>query len=206
MKNIIEYYKSLNKEVKLQIKTKIAFAFSIFWSIAKILMGIFSSSIFLFASALFTLALCFSKFTCLQGIKKDEKLLTKKYFIFSSMLIIISGVFYAGYSLRLLFGHIPKNYGIIVAITIATFSFYCMVNSIINLFRYKNSSPYYRTLRVISFIAALTDIMLTQMSLLIVCMPEMSQLYNVYFALGIGIITVLLGVINLRHIKLTQGK
>jgi hypothetical protein len=48
--------------------------------------------------------------------------------------------------------------------------------------------------------------MLTQMSLLIVCSPDMSQLYNVYFALAIGVLTGLLGLINLRHIKLTREK
>jgi hypothetical protein len=152
------------------------------------------------------LALCFSKFNCLLGIKKDEKLSSKKYFIIATTLIIVAGIFYSAYSLRLLFGHTPRSYGMIIAITIAAFSFYYMINSIVNLFKYKASTPYYKTLKLISFIAALTDIMLTQMSLLIVCSPEMSQVYNVYFALGIGVLTVLLGIINLRHIKPTKEK
>lgn len=199
MIKVIKRYRKLSVETKTRIKTWISFSLSLFWSLIKIVISIITNSVFLLASAFFTLSLCFSKFTCLRGIKKDPTVIRKRYFLTASILIIFSGIFYANYNVRLLFGETPKSYGLIPAITIATISFYFIVTSIINLIKIKNANVYYRIIKLIAFIGALTDIMLTQMSLLMVEMPTLNQTYNVYFALAIGCLTILIGCINIIY-------
>ena len=65
--------------------------------------------------------MCFSKLFCLLGIKKDKDCSSKFYISLSSFLIIIAGIFYGIYNLRLLNGYIPVNYGLIISIVIALF-------------------------------------------------------------------------------------
>ena len=135
MKKIILKYKNIPSERKIFFKTLCSFLFSFIWSIVKLIMGIFISSLFLLASSLFTLSMCFSKLFCLLGIKKDKDCSSKFYISLSSFLIIIAGIFYGIYNLRLLNGYIPVNYGLIISIVIALFSFIFLINSIVYLIK-----------------------------------------------------------------------
>lgn len=59
----------------------------------------------------------------------------------------------------------------------------------------KYHNIYFDNLKIVSFIGALTDIMLTQMSLLMVEDPNINQLYNVIVALVISLFTIILGLV-----------
>ncbi len=202
MKKIILKYKNIPSERKIFFKTLCSFLFSFIWSIVKLIMGIFISSLFLLASSLFTLSMCFSKLFCLLGIKKDKDCSSKFYISLSSFLIIIAGIFYGIYNLRLLNGYIPVNYGLIISIVIALFSFIFLINSIVYLIKErKKNNFYYKNLRTIAFINALNDLLLTQMTLLMNKMPNMDHSKNIYFALIISIISILLGIILLNKRK-----
>lgn len=193
---IIKQYKELSVEKKLILSTTITFVLTLLWSIGKVIIGFIVSSFFLLASAFFSLTMCFSRYCCLSGIKKDVTMTKKRYISLSSGLIILAGLLYGIYNIRLLFGYMPTNYGLILSIAIATFSFTFLVSSIINLIKYrKYHNIYFDNLKIVSFIGALTDIMLTQMSLLMVEDPNINQLYNVIVALVISLFTIILGLV-----------
>lgn len=76
----------------------------------------------------------------------------------------------------------------------------------------KNTNIYIRNLSVISFCSALVSIMLTQMSLIMANNPNADQKYNLYFALGISVFTIIIGIAVLiknlffRKAVITEGK
>lgn len=191
IKTIKRYY-DMEKEKRVIINTYIALGFGFFWTFSKIIISILTKSIFLFSLALFSIFLIFSRLFLIIGIKKDKM----KYHLISSIFICILGIIYSGYNIRFLFGDLPTNYGMVISLAIAVVSFASLVLSIINIVKFKKSNQYLKLLKLISLIIALTDIMLTQMSLLMWQMPELSQVYNAYFAIAIGIITFIIGIIN----------
>lgn len=168
-----------------------------FWFAIKLSLGLSASSVFLVSSAIFTFALALSKVTCFIGRKKDER----KWLAFSSLLIVLAGMSYAGYNVRLLMGFHPQDFGLITAIGIATLSFFLLVRSIVELVKARKSDEYEKNIKIIAFISALANIMLTQLSILAVEMPQMDQTYNVYFALGIGVFTIILGIWRMIRAK-----
>lgn len=196
---IIKAYQSLSKESRKVVMTFLAFLCSIIWSLIKLFLGIYESSGFLIASSIFTMCLAISKLFCLIGITKHQTNYVFLIHIMSSVLIIIGGIFYGFYNTRLLFGESTTNYGLIPSITIATVSFFLFIKSIVYLFKDKKHNVYHRNLRVIAFIGGLMDIVLTQFALLAVQLPDMDQKYNLYMALGVAVITIILGIYCLLH-------
>lgn len=186
----------MTSDEKLNQTTKLTVAASLFWFAVKLVLGIVALSSFLIASALFTFALSLSKLFCLFGIAKDEKAERKVYAVTTFVFVALAGLFYCIYNVRLLYGFKPTDFGLIPAIAIAAVSFYLFVKSIVNLVRYRKRNIYYKSLKLIAFIGALTNILLTQTSLLMVEMPEMNQIYNVYGALGIGAFAFIASIVN----------
>lgn len=192
--NLYDKYKSLPKEKRDVVNVTLTFSFGILWSVVKLLLGIYQNSGFLMASAFFTMSLAVSKLFCLIGITKHQKQYVKFTHILSSVFIVLGGAFYGVYNLRLVNGHAAANYGLIPSITIATVSFTLFVKAVVVLFRDKKKDDYHRNLRILSLIGGCVDLVLTQMSLLAVEIPEMDQVYNFYIAFGVAIMTVALGI------------
>ncbi len=192
--NLYQKYKNLPKEKRSIVNIILIFSFGICWSVIKLLMGVYQNSNFLIVSALFTMCLALSKLCCLIGIVKHREKYVRITHVLSSLLIVFGGVFYGLYNLRLLNGQTAANYGLIPSITIATVSFTLFIKSVVVLFRDKRRDDYHRNLRILSFISACVDIVLTQMSLLAVQAPEMDPVYNFYIAIGVAIMTVGLGI------------
>lgn len=190
---MLKKYFHSSKDQKKLINIFVAFIASILWSMAKIIFGIVDNSAFLIASAIFTICLAISKLLCLVGIVKYETNYVIIHVI-SSLLIVGAGVFYGLYNTRLLYVNSMPNYGTIIAITIAAISFFLFVKAIVNLIKDKKRDDYNRNLRVIALVGGSMDIVLTQMCLLAVELPEMNPRYNLYIALGISIITMILGI------------
>jgi len=194
--NIFQIYSLKSREEKKRITSVLTGIINFTWGLVQVGMGIFLPSLFLVFAGLFSIVIGFAKTTCLIGLKKgdDQK---KKYVIIAHALIILAGVFYCWYNVRLLFGYKPTDFGLIPSITIALVATTTVTLAIINLVQFWKGNAYYKTICLVSLITALTNVMLTQMSLLMVEMPEMDQRFNVYFALGIGVFAMVTGVLNL---------
>lgn len=193
MIRFIRFYRSLDQRKKVIYKTASLLILAFFWAALKMAVSAYEKSLFLFLSALFSFFLIASKSFALVGFIKDKDAASKKYAIASSAFLSLSGVFYAAFNLRLAFGYFPNDYGNILSISIALGSFLMIVLSIVGLAKKKGKNVYLRILNWISFASALTDLMLTQMALLMFTSPEMDQIYNLYFALGIGLFAFFLG-------------
>jgi hypothetical protein len=169
---------------------------SYIWSSVKFILGILARSLFLIASSLFTFCLAFSKHLITLGTKFGLE--EKKIVIISSLLIMATGVFYSFYNLRLLYGYQTSSYSLIIALTIASVSFFLLIRSIVLLIRYIKGSPsgVQRTYIFTTLISSLMNIVLTQMSLLSLY-QDIDLKYNFYFAILIGLITIILGILNL---------
>lgn len=197
--NIFKRYKQLSKEKRSVVNTFLVFCASMVWSLIKVILGIFEHSRFLIASSLFTMCLALSKGLCLIGITKHQTKYVRKTHIWSSLLIIFGGVFYGLYNTRLLSMESYVSYGLIPSIAIATVSFFLLVKAIVYLFKDRKNDEYHRNLRVIAVIGGFMDIVLTQMCLLAVKLPNMEQVYNSYIALGVSTLTVILGLFCLIY-------
>lgn len=197
--NIFKQYKQLSKEKRSVVNTFLVFCASMAWSLIKIILGICEHSKFLIASSLFTMCLALAKGLCLIGIIKHQKQYVIKTHVWSSLLIIFGGVFYGLYNTRLLNSNSSVNYGLIPSIAIAAVSFFLLIKAIVYLFKDRKRDDYHRNLRVIAVIGGLMDIVLTQMCLLAVNMPDMNQVYNSYIALGVSTLTVILGLFCLIY-------
>lgn len=203
--NIIHKYKNLEKDKRNTINVSITFIISIGWSLIKLVLGIYENSRFLIASSFFTMALALSKLMCLLGIIKHKEKYNKSLHIISCILIILSGIFYGLYNMRLIFGISAANYGLIPSITIATISFFLFIKSLIFLIKDRNRDIYHSILKIIALISGSVDIVLTQMSLLAVEMPEMNPQYNCYLALAVAVLTIGCGIYCLT-LKNTNNK
>lgn len=190
--NLIKNYYALDKTTRQKISIIITFVASILWSSVKLIFGFIENSVFLIASSIFTGCLAISKLLCLIGIIKHKKEY-KVTHIISSIMIILSGMAYCIYNIRLLMDNSIPNYGLIPSIAIAAVSFFLFVKAIVFLFKDRINDDYNRNLRVIAVISGAMDIVLTQMCLLAVEMPQMNQRYNSYLALGLSTITCMLG-------------
>lgn len=192
--NLYQKYKNLPKEKRGVVNVTLTFSCGMAWSVIKLLLGIYQNSGFLMASAFFTMSLSVSKMFCLVGIIKHQKRYVRWTHVLSSLFIVLGGVFYGMYNLRLVNGHTAANYGLIPSIAIATVSFTLFVKAVVVLFRDKKQDDYHRNLRILSLIGGCVDLVLTQMSLLAVESPEMDPSYNFYIAFGVAILTVGLGI------------
>ena len=195
---LIEIYKLKSTNERRIINAFVSFCCGLIWAIIQFVIFLITKSFFLFSSSLFSLSLSLARLLSIIGYKKEENDKDKSYLVLSSIFIITGGIFYSSYSLRLLFGETPTDFGLIPSITIALFSFIFIINSITTLIKdRKNKNKYIKNIKIISFITSLVNIMLTQMSLLMVQSPNMDQKYNLYFALIIGAIAIILGIYSL---------
>lgn len=192
--NLLKKYFSFSKEKRNLVNVAVVFCASVLWSAIKMVLGILENSKFLVASSFFTLSLAFSKFFCLIGITKHQKQYVRTVHVSSSVLIVLGGIFYGLYNVRLVYGEQCAQYGLIPSITIAAVSFFLFIKSVVFLFKDKKADDYHRNLRILAFISGCVDIVLTQMSILAVEMPDMDPVYNSYIALGVSVLAVVLGV------------
>lgn len=163
------------------------------WAVIKLLIAIYEQSLYLFASALFSICLVCAKTLCLWSSLQNNAMQKAIVHKLSCALLMLGGLFYGLYNVRLLHGESVANYGLIPSIAIAAVSFYLIVNAIVQLAKVRKKDRLHRDIRVITFISACMNIVLTQMCLLAVELPDLDQIYNVYLALGIATLTVLLG-------------
>lgn len=191
---LFEKYKALTSEGRFICNTTVGFFFGVLWAVIKTAIGVYEASRFLIAAALFSLAVGFSKFICLIGMVKYNNAYQKRLIELFSLFIVLSGIFYGYYNLRLLYAPSMMNYGLIPSIAIAAVSFFMFTKAIVNIFLNRKRTVYRRFLNVVSLITALTNIMLTQMCLITVQNPETDPIYNIGFALAIALFTIGAGI------------
>ncbi len=181
----------INKIYKNELILIITTIFNYIWSIIKIILSIFINGYLYLLSAFSTLFI---------GINKNIYLVRKKYenkylisFIISFFLILI-GIFYLTYSVTLL-NKINENkgYSMILAITIALFSFIELGISIYQLYKSKGKNHLVNTsFRIMNLSISLFSLVNTQSSIFM-ALNKVNNKANGSFGILVGSITILLG-------------
>lgn len=196
---IIEKYRQMTVEERAILLSTCTGLFNMVWAIVQIVFGIVYDAHFLIASGLFSACMSVTRGLNAYSLKREDFSLEKKVVRITSVLISLAGLCYAIYMVRLLGGAKPMDFGLIPSITIALFSFVSITIAIINLFKMKGRRASLGTIRLASLVSGLTNIMLTQMALLMTQVPDMNQEYNFYFGLFVGLVTIALGILNILH-------
>ena len=196
---IIDKYRQMTVEERAVLLSTCMGLFNMVWALVQIVLGIVYDAHFLIASGLFSACMSVTRGLNAYSLKRKDVTLEKKVVRITSVLISLAGLFYAIYMLRLLGGTKPMDFGLIPSITIALFSFVSITIAIINLFKMKGRRASLGTIRLASLVSGLTNLMLTQMALLMTQVPDMNQEYNFYFGLFVGVVTIALGILNITH-------
>ena len=196
---IIDKYRQMTVEERAVLLSTCMGLFNMVWALVQIVLGIVYDAHFLIASGLFSACMSVTRGLNAYSLKRKDVTLEKKVVRITSVLISLAGLFYAIYMLRLLGGTKPMDFGLIPSITIALFSFVSITIAIINLFKMKGRRASLGTIRLASLVSGLTNLMLTQMALLMTQVPDMNQEYNFYFGLFVGVVTIVLGILNITH-------
>lgn len=133
---------------------------------AKLVMSIVSFSFFIFSNALFSCGIGLARYTALQ-MKDKNKSEQRKLFRRAMLILAGSGLCYVIYSIRLFFGGSAGNYGMVMALSIACYTFAEFVLQIRELIKLKDSGDLEaKALRLISFSGIIVSFVLTQTAIM----------------------------------------
>lgn len=132
----------------------------------KLVMSIVSFSFFMFANMLFSCGIGIARYTALmmQGKDRDGQL---RLYAKVALILIFSGICYVAYSVRLFFGGSAGQYGMVMALMIACYTFVefgIQIRELIKLRKEQNLEA--EALRLISFSGILVSFVLTQTAIM----------------------------------------
>lgn len=190
-----EKFKSLiNKAQQKKIFLLLSLIYNFVWAVCKIVFGAISGLYFFCVSGGSTILLGFTKKVYLKNYKTDDMTKKRNKSINIAILLLISSVLFIIYMARLFFIQDSKEYGLILSIAIATFSFAeCGMSIYFFLKAHKTDDVLLQSFKGCSLASSCYAIVLTQVALLSATGTE-GNLYNAVtgvifgaFALAIGI-------------------
>lgn len=183
-----------DKEKRTRAITFTTMLYNFFWSIGKILFGIFMHSYVYLISGVYTLMIAFVKkiFISNHNTKKSINPASKSIII-GSLLTAIGFVF-AIYMGRLFFISRDNEYGLIWSIAIATCSFVELGIAVFNLVNAKKKNDILLfSLRCCNVVSSVFAIVLTQVALLSATGAENISHFNAITGSIAGLISIILG-------------
>ena len=190
---IINKYFHLNFKEKANINSRFSLASNAFVAVCKMVMGIFSTSIFLFISAFYSLGCAASKQTYFVGLaySKIDKEQETKYYLKIAIMLLFTDIIYIIYMIRLFFipsvSHYPKIVGIALA-TISTLEMYFAISGLIK--SKKRNELLLSGLKCVSL-----SIVLAQTAILSFTMPEIdSSIYNAITGTSLGFVCIIIAI------------
>ena len=192
-----ETIKNLTFEKRVKYFSLVSLVFTIIVAIAKFIAAFVFRNYFLGIAGLFSIFIFLSKGECLLGLFfKNRSFKFRNILIF--LFLLIAGVIYTAYSFRLILyeDYVIYNYSMRLGLLISLVSFIEITFAIIGLFRVKKYGHYYRDIKIISFITALTALVLTEAAILSFTMTDIEKikLNNGIFGVVVGIITIILSI------------
>lgn len=192
MKKLFAYYRQMSLEERIVATTILTMTISGLMAVGKILVGLFNDYI-LAVIGIYNLLLLLAKLQCVLGIRKKGTFSSRNTAV--AILLFLAGLLYLLYSIRMiLFDVKSPEYSMFISIMIAFVSFVELGVAIFGLVQTKQKGHFYRDIKIINMVSALTAIMTTQIALLAASESTMGATYNGYTGMGIGIATVLLAI------------
>ena len=175
--SFIQIVRHANAEMKEQFGPKISRSLKItgasgtalmIFSIAKLVLGVVSLSLFTCVSALYTFGMVIAKYLALAGIFKSKNTGEQyRYYFLSGAVLIAASVAYIAYSVRLFFHPATSVYHMYVALAIAVFTFFeITINLRGAIMERHNHTPLFHAIRMINLASSLICLVLTQTAIL----------------------------------------
>ncbi len=188
------------KESKIFLLFSILYSF--IWGTCKIIFGFITSAYFFAVSGATTLIFGFIKNIYSKNFKIESLKNKQKKSINISILLLISSFLFTFYMSRLFFIPENSNYGLILSITIATFSFTELSISIYNFFKAKKTTDILlQSFRCYNLVSSSFAIVLTQVALLSATNTP-SPFFNALTGVCFGFFSILIAIyILLKSLK-----
>lgn len=178
---------------RTQVITFVTMVYNFFWSIGKILFGIFWHGYIYVLSGGYTLLIGFSKRIFVKHHNKEFNKETKS--IIMGVLILISGCAFAVYTGTFLVWHQINTFGLIWSIFLAACSFVEMGIAIFNLSRVKKKNDIMLSaLRCCNFVSAMFAIVITQVAILSATNQNDVSLFNACTGIVVGVAATFIGI------------
>lgn len=204
IKFLVKKYATLDYKEKANISAKISIFSNLIISFSKVIMGIFTSSIFLFVSAFYSIGCAISRITYLIGLSNAKNLKDEiTYYFRISIILFVTSLTYIIYSIRLFITPTHTSYPMVVGIALAAISTFEMYFAIRGLIKsHKRKDLLLSGLKAISVATALLSIVLTQTAILSFTMPDTDcSLYNALIGIILGGICLLISIFMILRYK-----
>ena len=192
---LVDFFKKFNAKIKQNnIVLLVLLVYNVVWAICKILFGAITASYFFCVSGVSTLLIGLTKQIYLKNYRADNVEQKRKKAISISVLLIASSLFFVFYMSKYFFLDETKNYGTILSIAIATFSFVELGISIYNFVKAKKSNDILlQSLKGCSLASSCFAIALTQVALLSATNTN-ANLFNGIIGVVMGVFSALIGI------------
>lgn len=184
--------KEMAKQKNLVLLISIIYGYV--WSTCKIVFGVFSKAYYFSVSGASTLLFAFIKHVYLKNYNSDDQEEKMGKSLTIAILLIISSALFTFYMSRLFFIDEQSSYGLIMSITIATFSFTELGISISEFVKSKKTKDVLlQSFRGCSLASSLFAIVLTQVALMSAT-ESTNNFFNGLTGLIFGVFSILIGV------------
>lgn len=189
-----EKIKSLiSKAQQKKIFLLFSLIYNFVWAVCKIVFGAITGLYFFCVSGGSTILLGFTKKVYLKNYKTDDQTKKRNKSINIAILLLVSGALFVIYMARLFFIEESKEYGLILSIAIAAFSFAEFGLSIYNFAKArKTDDVLLQSFKGCSLVSSCYAIVLTQVALLSATGTS-GSLYNAIVGVVMGGVALLIG-------------
>lgn len=192
---IVHFYKNTKKKIKdSNIVLYVSVVYNFSWAIGKILFGVFARLYFFCVSGASTLLFGFIKRMYLKNYDNDDIEERKGKSLAIAILLIASSSLFIFYMARLFFVDTTMEYGLIMSISIAAFSFTELGLSIYQFMKAKQSQDILnQSFRACSLASSCYAIALTQVALLSATKTSANS-FNAITGIVAGVFSILIAV------------
>lgn len=205
MKNIIEYFKKLEKQDRIMFFLVFTTFGNILIAFIKLALSLTLPSLWFFINAIFMIVLCIARIFSIMDYNKIRLLQDKKVikdigyrnYLVNGILLIVLGIMYFFVNVYIYYKGTNTTMHPYMTYLVALFAFWSIGSAIYGIIKYKrNHTPIIKAIKLTNFANALTSIMLTQIVLLDTYADKgvyNSNLMNGLTGMGIGIAIIILG-------------
>jgi len=206
-KEILRKYRD-DHILKYQVSLFTSLGLNVIYVLFKFISGIYFKSLWLISFAVYYFILVILRLNIAKNELKKKKSLIDEYTSYKriGIILLFINLFLSIIILIIVNGETLKSYNTIVAISVAVYTFYLMINSIITLIKYrKYKSPLMTSAKVINVVTSMVSMLSLEIIMLSTFGPEKINFNEtMIMATGGGIAIIILGISLYMIIKSTE--
>jgi len=206
-KEILRKYRD-DHILKYQVSLFTSLGLNVIYVLFKFISGIYFKSLWLISFAVYYFILVILRLNIAKNELKKKKSLVDEYTSYKriGIILLFINLFLSIIILIIVNGETLKSYNTIVAISVAVYTFYLMINSIITLIKYrKYKSPLMTSAKVINVVTSMVSMLSLEIIMLSTFGPEKIDFNEtMIMATGGGIAIIILGISLYMIIKSTE--